>query len=172
MADPAGEADGGALRLDFDRRVMLRFHGSAITSDGGLLAYRELDDVLALNREVRPSSQGERSWPNSKRPRADGRPPRRVPTLPTQHPPAPSCAISLTGASRSRRAANESCKVAGMAKGGNGPARCQPCGPATSRPPSSTAFVSSSTKSGTPSVLATICANTSGGQRPAGDMLG
>src|SRR5712691_10552480 len=32
MADPAGEADGGALRLDFDRRLILRFHGSAITS--------------------------------------------------------------------------------------------------------------------------------------------
>jgi hypothetical protein len=28
MMDPAGEAGSGALKHDFDRRVMLRFHGS------------------------------------------------------------------------------------------------------------------------------------------------
>src|SRR5918996_2839210 len=48
MADATGEGKESPLRVAFDRRIKLEFHGARITSDGGLLAYRELDDSVGL----------------------------------------------------------------------------------------------------------------------------
>ena len=46
--NPMGEARKDTLKLDFDRRLKLEFHGTKVTSDAGLLAYWALDDALGL----------------------------------------------------------------------------------------------------------------------------
>jgi hypothetical protein len=48
-----GEARREALRVDFDRSIKLEFHGAKVSSDGGLLAYRELDEALHLTEMAR-----------------------------------------------------------------------------------------------------------------------
>ena len=49
MDHPKGASETVGARLGFDRRVRLEFHGSKISSDGGLLLFRELDEVLGLH---------------------------------------------------------------------------------------------------------------------------
>ena len=48
----AGADKKEGLRIAFDRRVKLEFHGSQVTSDAGLLAYRELDEALNLTHSA------------------------------------------------------------------------------------------------------------------------
>src|SRR5215204_7416706 len=48
MSDAAGEENDAALRVTFDPRLKLEFHGSRVTSDAGLFPFRDLDDALGL----------------------------------------------------------------------------------------------------------------------------
>ena len=45
-----GEGGNGGLKVHFDARVRVEFHGAKVTSDAGLLAVRELDEALGLSR--------------------------------------------------------------------------------------------------------------------------
>lgn len=49
---PMGEAGRDALRVCFDRTVKLEFHGATVSSDAGLLPYRDLDDAVRLTESA------------------------------------------------------------------------------------------------------------------------
>src|SRR5215207_312379 len=48
MDGVAGDESGAVLRVTFDPRLKLEFHRSRVTSDAGLLPFRDLDDALGL----------------------------------------------------------------------------------------------------------------------------
>jgi hypothetical protein len=52
MAQKMKHTKGERLNIRFNRKIKLEFHGARLTSDGGLLAYRELDDALGLFKSV------------------------------------------------------------------------------------------------------------------------
>src|SRR5215203_7082945 len=66
MDSAAGEENDAALRVTFDSRLRLEFHGSRVTSDAGLLAFRELDDALGLTDLAREVLADPRTGQNSR----------------------------------------------------------------------------------------------------------
>ncbi len=52
MASKIKYAKGERLNIHFNSKIKLEFHGARLTSDGGLLAYRELDEALGLFESV------------------------------------------------------------------------------------------------------------------------
>jgi hypothetical protein len=65
-ASVTGESISGFLRVEFDRRLKLQFHCAKLSSDGGLLLYRELDETLGLTRMVSWELRDSRTGKNSR----------------------------------------------------------------------------------------------------------
>jgi hypothetical protein len=64
MDHPEGASETSNVRLGFDQRVRLECHGSKISSDGGLLLFRELDEVMGLHGIVGGLLRGTRTGHN------------------------------------------------------------------------------------------------------------
>ena len=61
-----GEARKEALRVGFDGALRLEFHGASVSSDGGLLAYRDLDESMGLTDSAGASLEDRRTGRNTR----------------------------------------------------------------------------------------------------------
>ena len=68
MDHPEGAGETGDGRLGFDRRVRLEFRGAQISSDGGMLVMRELNDALGLSGLVSEALRDKRTGKNTVHP--------------------------------------------------------------------------------------------------------
>lgn len=66
QGDVAGESVSAPLKVEFDRRLKLQFHGAKLSSDGGLIVFRELDEALGLTEMVSWVLQDSRTGRNSR----------------------------------------------------------------------------------------------------------
>ncbi len=60
-----GERRKDALRVNFDRKLKVELHGTKVTGDAGLLAYRQLDEVLGLTTVLESELTDNRTGKNT-----------------------------------------------------------------------------------------------------------
>src|SRR5215471_291987 len=60
-----GDRQNDTVRVEFDRHIKLEFRGLTVTSDAGLLAYRELDDALRLTSTAATALHDTRTGQNT-----------------------------------------------------------------------------------------------------------
>ena len=60
-----GQPEGESMRMGFEGGIKLEFHGAKVTSGGGRLAHRELDDALGLFDAVSTALSDQRTGRNT-----------------------------------------------------------------------------------------------------------
>jgi len=65
LENPTGQRRKDALRLDFDRKLKVEFHGTKVTIDAHFLAYQELDKVLGLTMTIESELTDNRTGKNT-----------------------------------------------------------------------------------------------------------
>src|ERR1039457_5298071 len=69
--DPMGEKQNQPFQLSFNRCLKVDFQGSRVTSDGGLLLVRELDERLGLSALIAQNIMDDRRGKNTQLPLPD-----------------------------------------------------------------------------------------------------